>query len=165
MRDAYSLKVVSSDIPYLLIRLGHMVWLWASSSRTISARRCVCARRRSTVWCRRNDDKATNTLTTFIHFMSFFYSASINYETYERILHHLHCPSVNQKTDKRLVSSSLPSKLLPSSPAQSSLTHPSNWWTLYRAVILQNLPVPQALNKYPLLWYPNLDTIPCCTLL
>jgi hypothetical protein len=36
---------------------------------------------------------ATNTLITFIHFMSLFYFASINYETHERIFHHLHCPS------------------------------------------------------------------------
>jgi hypothetical protein len=46
--------------------------------------------------------QATSTLITFIHFMSFFF-ASINYETYERVFHHLHwrqpevSPSVNQK--------------------------------------------------------------------
>lgn len=64
--------------------------------------------------------QATNTLITSIHFMSFFYFASLIYETYERTFHHLSCPSVNQKTDKRLVSSTLPPKLLLSSPAQTS---------------------------------------------
>jgi hypothetical protein len=50
-------KSSSQDISYLLIRLGHMVWLWASSSRTMPDRRCVLARS-STVWWSADDDTA-----------------------------------------------------------------------------------------------------------